>query len=59
MNGEYLLKFYDVMTIRVSLYGFECWTLTKQQINRRETAEMCSLTVVMQYHLIIKNRMKT
>jgi len=33
--------------------------LTKQQINRRETAEMCSLTVVMQYHLIIKNRMKT
>jgi len=33
-------KFYDVMMTPVLLYGCECWSLTKQEINRREIAEM-------------------
>jgi len=38
--------------IPVSLYGSEYWTLTKQEINRIETAEMSFLKTTEGYHLL-------
>jgi len=32
---ETVLNFYNIMAITVLLYGSECWTLTKQQINKK------------------------
>jgi hypothetical protein len=56
VRKETLLRFYKIMAIPTSLYGSECWTLTKSQKSRLETAEMHFLRSVAGYQLIDHRR---
>jgi hypothetical protein len=52
---ETLLRFYKIMAVP-TLYGSECWTLTKRQKRRLEAAEMRFLRSVAGYRLIDHRR---
>jgi hypothetical protein len=43
---ETILKFYKVLAVPAVLYGSECWTFTKQQLEQIESSEMILLRSV-------------
>jgi hypothetical protein len=55
LNALYLteldkrLKFYKVFAVLVLLYGSDCWTVTKQQLQQIESSEMRFLRSVAGY----------
>jgi hypothetical protein len=51
-----ILKFYKVLAVPVLLYGSECWTLTKQQLQQIESPEMRFLRSVAGYRRTDKKR---
>jgi hypothetical protein len=53
---ETILKFYKVLAVPAVLYGSECWTLTKQQLQQVESSEMRFLRSVAGYRRIDKKR---
>jgi hypothetical protein len=53
---ETILKFYKVLAVPALLYGSECWTLTKQQLQQIIFSEMRSPRSVAGYRRTDKKR---
>jgi hypothetical protein len=51
---ETILKLYKVLAVPALLYGNECWTLTKQQLQQIESSEMRFLRSTGRYRTIDK-----
>jgi hypothetical protein len=51
-----ILKFYEVLEVPAFLYGSECWTVTKQQLQQTESSEMRFLMSVAGYRRTDKEK---